>query len=287
MIRRLDTVQCDILEIDVFSSGAFTGNPVAVIAGGEELAEIGGEAMQRIAAWLNYSETTFLLPPREPGADYRVRIFSTSQEFPFAGHPTLGTAKAWLELSETESADQTIKQECGAGLVPVRLSGQTLSFATPPRVRTGELSEDEIASICAAFDLERGEVVHAVWADNGPGWTAVELGSVETLHALELPRETVKVGFAAFTGKTDTLYEVRAFSNGREDPVTGSLNGAVAQWMRETGRAPRTYSVAQGLQLGRAGRIEVCDDSDDIWIGGGVDVRVRGTIALGDVANGA
>ncbi|WJY67923.1 PhzF family phenazine biosynthesis protein [Corynebacterium auris] len=269
-------MSCNIFEIDVFSGGAFVGNPVAVIAGAEGADT---ETMRRVAAWLNYSETTFLLPPTRQGADYRVRIFSPRGEYDFAGHPTLGSARAWLETGAAPAREGTIVQECAAGLVPVRVRGETFSYATPPLRRGEPLSEEEIAEICAAFALRRADIVAAAWGDNGPGWKMVQLRSIDTLRALPFPRGAeMKVGFVALTGAARC--EVRALFGSGEDPATGSLNGAIAQWLRARGLVPARYVAEQGRQVGRRGRIELVDDTTDVWVGGRVEVRVRGRIDL-------
>ncbi|WP_115684731.1 PhzF family phenazine biosynthesis protein [Corynebacterium senegalense] len=270
-------VRCDILELDVFSTGLFTGNPLAVIAGADGADTV---AMQRVAAWLNYSETTFLLPPTGPGADYRVRIFTASEEFDFAGHPTLGTAAAWLELGGTPAREGVVVQECGAGLVPVRAGEAGFAFATPPLRRSGALSPGELDGVLRRFGLGRSDVVDAAWADNGPGWKVVQLGDVDKLRSLEFSRGGDKVGFVALTGGAEPWCEVRAFTTDREDPVTGSLNGALAQWLRARSLAPESYVADQGRHVGRAGRVEITDDGRDIWVGGKVTARVRGTIDL-------
>ncbi|WP_291314701.1 PhzF family phenazine biosynthesis protein [Corynebacterium sp. UBA2622] len=270
-------MNCDIIELDVFGTGAFTGNPVAVVGGAEGLT---AAQMRRIASWLNYSETTFLLSPTRPGADYRVRIFFPAGEFDFAGHPTLGTAAAWLELGGRPAGEAAIVQECAAGLVPVRVEGSNFSFAAPPLERSGPLSREELREVLGAFGLSADDVVDAAWGDNGPGWRLVQLRDVHTLRSLRQPTKPVKTGFAAFGGAGDWLYEVRAFSLDREDPVTGSLNGALAQWLRGRGAVPARYAVSQGRAVGRDGRVEIFDDGSDIWVGGRVEVRVRGTIRV-------
>ncbi|WP_311523978.1 PhzF family phenazine biosynthesis protein [uncultured Corynebacterium sp.] len=265
-------------ELDVFSTGAYTGNPLAVICGADHLTT---EQMQRIAAWTNFSETTFLLEPTNDEADYRVRIFTPTEEYAFAGHPTLGTARAWLELGNTPKASGGVVQECGVGNVQVRISESTLAFATPPLKNSAPLTACERAEICDVFGVGESSLVDAAWGDNGPGWRLALLDSVETLLALQRPASSdLKVAFAALTGGTDPAYVLRAFTPTFEDPVTGSANGAMAQWLRSRGDVPATYSVSQGTALGRDGRVTISDDGSDIWVGGAVTVRVRGQIVV-------
>ncbi|WP_175935145.1 PhzF family phenazine biosynthesis protein [Corynebacterium sp. Marseille-P4321] len=266
----------DFLEIDVFATGPFTGNPLAVVAGADELSTA---EMQAIAAWTNFSETTFLLAPRSPGADYRVRIFSPVEEYEFAGHPTLGTARAFLELGGSPARNCVLVQECGVGNVEVRIEGDTLSFATPPLIRSGPLSAEDRREILQAFKIEEQLLIDASFGDNGPGWKLGLLDSVETLRGLSHPKVPgLKVAFAALTGKGDPAYELRAFTPTFEDPVTGSANGAMAQWLRTRGDVPERYSVSQGTALGRDGRVDISDEGGQIWVGGRAEVRVRGTL---------
>lgn len=268
----------DFFEIDVFATGPFSGNPLAVVAGAEGLS---AEQMQRIAAWTNFSETTFLLPPQSPEADYRVRIFSPVEEYLFAGHPTLGTARAWLELGGTPASSGRVVQECGVGNVEVRIDGDSLAFATPPLKRSGELSAREVSEICEAFGIEQHELIDASVGDNGPGWKLALLSSVDKLRALTHPKVPgLKVAFAALAGGDDPAYELRAFTPTFEDPVTGSANGAMAQWLRSRGDVPAKYSVSQGRSVGREGRVVIVDDGRDIWVGGRAEVRVAGRMLV-------
>lgn len=273
----------DYLELDVFATGAFTGNPVGVVAGAVALSDA---EMARIAAWTNFSETTFLLEPREPGADYRVRIFTPTEEFPFAGHPTLGTAAAWLELGGTPARPGTVVQECGAGLVEVRTGTDELAFATPPLRRTRPLDDAELEQVTAAFGLARDEIAAHAWGDNGPGWRLIQLADPARLDSLVHPGPGgPKVGFIALTGASpaaegEPFYRVRAFTPNFEDPVTGSLNGATAQWLRARGLAPERFTAAQGAHVGRAGEVLLTDDGTGIWVGGRVRTRVRGTLRV-------
>ena len=266
----------DFFEIDVFATGAFTGNPLAVICGADGLS---GEQMQQIASWTNFSETTFLIEPTNPEADYRVRIFTPAEEYAFAGHPTLGTARAWLELGNRPRNQGRVIQECGVGNVEVRIEGDSLAFATPPLRRDDQLSLEEKDEVCETFGVEKQLLVSAAFGDNGPGWKLALLDGLEALRALEKPADCgLKVAFAALTGGKDPAYELRAFTPTFEDPVTGSANGAMAQWLRGRGDVPERYTVSQGTALGRDGRVEITDDGSDIWVGGRAQVRVRGTL---------
>jgi PhzF family phenazine biosynthesis protein len=261
--------------VDVFGTGAFTGNPLAVIADADGLS---GEEMQAIAAWLNFSETSFLLPPRDPAADYRVRIFTMAHELPFAGHPTLGSAHAWLEAGGRPKTEGTIVQECGVGLVAIRRGADRLAFAAPPLVRGGAPSEAEIDAVAAILRLDRAAIVDAAWVDNGPGWIAVMLDSAEAVLAVEPVRhhpDHVDIGIVGpHPAGGEAAFELRAiFSDAHggliEDPVTGSLNASVGQWLFASGRASGGYVAAQGTRLGRTGRVHVTQDgAGQVWVAG-------------------
>lgn len=268
----------DFFELDVFSTGAFTGNPLAVICGADHLTT---EQMQQIASWTNFSETTFLVEPTNSEADYRVRILTPVEEYAFAGHPTLGTARAWLELGNAPRNHGRVIQECGVGNVEVRIEDDSLAFATPPLKRDDQLSDEETDEMCEIFGIEKQLLVDAAFGDNGPGWKLALLDGLDALRALKKPADSgLKVAFAALTGGSDPAYELRAFTPTFEDPVTGSANGAMAQWLRSRGDVPATYSVSQGTALGRDGRVTISDDGSDIWVGGAVTVRVRGQIVV-------
>jgi PhzF family phenazine biosynthesis protein len=265
--------------VDVFGSTLFSGNPVAVITGAQA---IDPALYQRITQWFNLSETTFVFPPTHPDADYRVRIFTLEREMPFAGHPTLGTCHAWLNMGGVPKNPNHIIQECGAGLVPIRRrpgEGDVLSFRAPPLIRSGTVSEAELADVTRLLQIDRAQIVDAAWADNGPGWIAVMLTSAEAVLAVEPLRHfdrRIDVGLVGATaGGADHAFELRAlFSdhNGTivEDPVTGSLNASVAQWLRASGRVGGDYRAAQGARVGRAGRVEIAYSGDDVWVGGQV-----------------
>jgi PhzF family phenazine biosynthesis protein len=261
--------------VDVFGAGPFTGNPLAVVAEAEGLST---DEMQAITRWLNLSETTFLLPPSNPAADYRVRIFTLARELPFAGHPTLGSAHAWLEAGGREKQDGAIVQECGAGLVTVRRDAGRLAFAAPKLLRGGAPSEAEIAEVADVLRIGREEIVEAAWVDNGPGWIAVMLASAGAVLAVEPARQhhrEIDIGVVGpHPAGAETAFEIRAiFSNAQgallEDPVTGSLNASVGQWLFASGRATGAYVAAQGARLGRTGRVHVEQDADgQVWVGG-------------------
>jgi len=282
-------------QVDVFSPEPLAGNPLAVVHDAEGLA---AEEMQRFARWTNLSETAFLLPPTDPAADYRVRIFTLARELPFAGHPTLGSCHAWLEAGGTPRRPDLVIQECPAGLVPVRLGGggradSSLAFAAPPVVRSGPVDEGDLAEVAAVLGIGRGEIVDAQWVDNGPGWMAVLLADAEAVLALEpdFGRHpgggTPEIGVVGFhRAGSECAYEVRAvLADERggmiEDPVTGSLNASLAQWLLAAGRVRAPYVAAQGTRLGRKGRVRIEQDADGtVWVGGATVTRVRGEVEL-------
>lgn len=272
-------------QVDVFAASACRGNPVAVVLDATDLT---GESMQLLARWTNLSETTFVLPPSTREADYRVRIFTPGGELPFAGHPTLGTAHAWLEHGGRPHRAGSVVQECAVGLVDLRRGPAGLSFAAPPLERTGPLDEADLERITAGLGIRREAVVGHQWVDNGPGWAAIRLGTAAEVLALEpdfslIPED--KVGVVGFHPEgSERLYETRAFVPGvgvMEDPVTGSLNAGIAQWLLGEGLVPRAYRVSQGGRLGRDGLIEIeASDDDVIWVGGATTSLVRGEISL-------
>ena len=271
-------------QVDVFSPTPFKGNPLAVIADADELDE---RQMQTIATWTNLSETTFLLRPQDPSADYRVRIFTPQRELPFAGHPTLGSCHVWLALGGTPKDDEVI-QECGAGLVRIKRDGARLAFAAPPLRRTGEVDRELKAKIARSIGVTEEAIRAAQWVDNGPGWVAVLLGTRSEVLDLKydpavLPGQShgVVAPWDPARDGADAHFEVRAFmSRGGEDPVTGSLNAGLAQWLIGAGLAPSRYVAAQGTVLGRAGRVHIAKEGETIWVGGEVTTRVAGSITL-------
>jgi PhzF family phenazine biosynthesis protein len=270
-------------EVDVFAESPYTGNPVAVILDGRGLTD--GQ-MQQIASWTNLSETTFVLPPESPEADYRVRIFMPTRELPFAGHPTLGTCHAWLAAGGSPQNAEAIIQECGVGLVPIRRAGSGLAFAAPARIRSGPVEDQLLAKIAEQLRIDRSQIVAAEWADNGPPWIGVMLATAEEVLAVTPGIVDEDIGLIApASDGAGYAYEVRAFfpKDGVtiEDPVTGSLNASLAQWLVESGQATPPYRVRQGTVLGRTGLVDIlADDAGGIWVGGGTITCVSGTIDI-------
>jgi PhzF family phenazine biosynthesis protein len=272
-------------QVDVFTDQLTLGNPLAVVHDADELTT---QAMADFASWTNLSETTFLSAPTDARADYQVRIFTTRSELPFAGHPTLGSAHAWLAAGgELKNPDELV-QQCGAGLVRVRRDETRLSFAAPPLIRGGDVAAEDLAEIMKVLDIDHDLVVAAQWADNGPGWVALLLADAETVLALH-PRagdggrfDSIGV-IGPYPSGSEVDFEVRAFTpleGQREDPVTGSLNAALGQWLIGTGRAPSSYVAAQGTALGRRGRVYVSEVDDEVWTGGHTVTGVTGTVHL-------
>jgi PhzF family phenazine biosynthesis protein len=270
-------------QVDVFTSVACLGNPVAVVLDGAGLAT---EDMQRFANWTNLSETTFVLPPTSSAADYRVRIFTPALELPFAGHPTLGTCHAWLTSGQVGRDPDAVVQECGAGLVTVRRVAEGLAFAAPPLVRSGPVDEVLVRRMADVLRVERAEIVDAQWVDNGPGWVAALFDSAEAVLSLRPGDVDFDLGVVGpYPQGSPAAFEVRAFvpANGAtvEDPVTGSLNASLAEWLLRTGRATAPYTASQGTALGRAGRVHITlDDTGTIWTGGGTVSCVVGHVDL-------
>ena len=274
-------------QVDVFSTVPVRGNPVAVVLDAEGMTD---EQMASFARWTNLSETTFVLPPSDPAADYRLRIFTPSGELPFAGHPTLGSAHAWLEAGGVPSGDRIV-QECGVGLVSIRSEQGRLAFVAPPRIRSGPVDEATVRSVADALGLDPDEVIAAEWVSNGPDFLALLLPSGG--RVLEVRPDMAALGthdvglIGPYSGglpdEPEVLFEVRAFVPGSgipEDPVTGSLNAGLAVWLRQAGRAPAGYVTAQGTALDRAGRVHVSDDGTDIWVGGATTTVIAGTVVL-------
>lgn len=270
-------------QVNVFSPDPVLGNPVAVVHEADGLSD---EQMAAFARWTNLSETTFLLRPTDPAADYRLRIFTPAGELPFAGHPTLGSAHAWLEAGGPPRGDQLV-QECGIGLVRLRRSDR-LAFAAPPLIRGGEVTQADLDRIVRALRIEAADVVDSQWVDNGAGWVAVRLRDAAAVLALA-PDFT---GFDGLDIGAVGLYpaggevqaEVRGFAPDvgiPEDPVTGSLNAGLAQWLTGDGTLPSSYDAAQGTALGRAGRVHVDTDADGtIWVGGATVTTISGSVVV-------
>jgi PhzF family phenazine biosynthesis protein len=272
-------------QVDVFSSTAYLGNPVAVVLDGTDLT---AEHMQRLARWTNLSETTFVLPATAPEADYRLRLFTPGGELPFAGHPTLGSARAWLDSGGTPQDPGRIVQECAAGLVRVRRTGSMLSFAAPPLIRRGPLDDLYVSQVATAFGIGQDRILAHQWVDNGPGWAVVRLATAAEVLALEpnlaLIPDAMIGAIGPYPEGSGHAYELRTFAprvGVPEDPVCGSMNASVGQWLTATGTAPPAYRVSQGTRLGRAGTVEVSADSDGtVWVGGTATSCIRGNIIL-------
>jgi PhzF family phenazine biosynthesis protein len=268
-------------QVDVFGSGPCTGNPVAVVLGAEGMEE---EEMQLFTRWTNLSETTFVLPPTRPQADYRVRIFTPVLEMPFAGHPTLGTCHAWLEAGGEPANPVEIVQECEAGSIRIRREGGQLAFEAPPLVRSGPASEGDAAKVATALNLDPAEMLAVEWVDNGPGWIAVLLESAERVLALQPSALDFDLGVVGFHPPgAEAAIELRAFTpvNGLawEDPVTGSLAASVGEWLLGSGRLTAPYVATQGGAIDRAGRIEISqDDGGTVWVGGGAETVIAGEL---------
>ena len=281
-------------QVDVFTAEPYRGNALAVVLDGSGLSDA---QMQDFTNWTNLSEATFLLPPTQAGADYRVRIFCPGRELPFAGHPTLGSCHAWLQAGGKPQGEYVV-QECGVGLVKVRRDGERLAFAAPPLRKSGPLDEADVALIARGLGVARDEIVAHAWCDNGPNWRGVMLRSAEQVLALKPDGAVLaglEVGIVGPRGKVGVVgsraggdeiaFEVRAFFTGNnglaEDPVTGSLNAALAQWLIGAGMAPQQYIASQGTALGRAGRVHVeRDATGETWVGGASVTCVDGTVLI-------
>jgi PhzF family phenazine biosynthesis protein len=272
-------------QVDVFTDTPYLGNPLAVVLDGSGLST---EAMQRFTDWTNLSECTFVLPPTQADADYRVRIFCPGRELPFAGHPTLGTCHAWLQAGGQPRGEQVV-QECGVGLVRIKRDDARLAFAAPPLRRSGPLDESDVSLIARGLGIPREDIVTHAWCENGPPWRGVMLRTAAQVLALK-PNATVLAGLdigvvAPQPAGADTAFEVRAFFHTHdtlsEDPVTGSLNAAVAQWLIGAGLAPGHYVAAQGTAMARAGRVHIERDAGGtIWVGGASVTCISGQVVL-------
>ena len=270
-------------QVDVFSTEPLKGNPVAVV---HDADGIGEEEMRRFAHWTNLSETTFLLTPTDPAADYRLRIFTPSEELPFAGHPTIGSAHAWLEAGGVPRSDDELLQECGAGLLRIR-RGERLAFAAPPLLRDGPVADDERARILTALALEDDDLVDLSWGDNGPGWVVAMLRDAEAVLAVRPDWSAfgdLDIGVVgAYPPGSECAVEVRAFCPSIgvvEDPVTGSLNASIGQWLAGD-RLPTSYVASQGTVLSRAGRVHVEKEGDTVWVGGDAATTIKGAVGVG------
>jgi PhzF family phenazine biosynthesis protein len=278
-------------QVDVFSPVPLRGNPVAVVLDGEGLSS---EEMLDFTRWTNLVEATFLLPPSHPGADYAVRIFMATGELPFAGHPTLGSCHAWLRAGGQPRDAHRIVQECPAGLVTLRRIDGRLAFEAPPLRRSGAVTPEELDRVASVLRIEGREIVASEWVDNGPGWVGILLGSAAAVLAAEpaVPEGwtggEIDIGLAGpYPDGAECAFEVRAiFSDDRgrlvEDPVTGSLNASLAQWLVGSGRVAAPYVASQGTRLGRTGRVHVSQAEDgSIWVAGETFTLVEGFVELG------
>ena len=271
-------------QVDVFTDRPFLGNPVAVVLDGRGLDD---DQMAAFARWTNLSETTFVLPAADPAADYRLRIFTPGGELPFAGHPTLGSCHAWLTGGGVPRQDDVVVQECGAGLVRIRRTGKRLSFAAPPLLRTGPLDAETLERATASLGVRPEQVRGHQWLDNGPGWAGLLLDSAQSV--LDVRADAAAMGGTPFgvmgphPAGSEVDFEVRAFipdMGVTEDPVTGSLNAGLGQWLIGAGLAAPSYVARQGTALRRDGRVHVQHDGRDVWVGGDCESRVQGMVRI-------
>jgi PhzF family phenazine biosynthesis protein len=276
-------MQRSFRQVDVFTATPYAGNALAVVLDGEGLSD---KEMARFANWTNLSETTFVLPPSAPGADYHVRIFTPARELPFAGHPTLGTCHAWLEAGGTPAQSDQVVQQCAAGLVPIQRTPEGLAFAAPPVIRSGPVDEALVSRLAGMLRIERTAIRDAQWVDNGPGWVAVLLEDAQAVLALEPGAVDLDLGVVGpYPAGSPCAVEVRAFfpkdGSTAEDPVTGSLNASLAEWLLRSGRVRAPYVASQGAALGRAGRVHISTDADGtIWVAGGSVTCISGHVEL-------
>ncbi len=276
-------------QVDVFASGPLTGNPVAVV---HDASGLDDEQMAGFASWTNLSETTFLLPATDPAADYRVRIFTPGEELPFAGHPTLGSAHAWLEAGGVPATGGRIVQECGLGLIQLRQDGGDLAFRAPEFLRSGDVDEPTLEQAIGSLGVAPERVLRSNWIDNGPGWLGLQLASADDVLELRpdyVAMSGLEIGVIGAHDESRRAelgadYEVRAFCPGLsipEDPVTGSLNAGFASWLCRAGHLPGDYVTRQGTALGRDGRVRIeTDEAAGIWVGGTSRTLIEGTLTF-------
>lgn len=277
-------------QVDVFGVEPFSGNPLAVVLDAEGIST---EQMQDFTRWANLSESAFVLPATTSEADYRVRIFTLTGELPFAGHPTLGSCHAWLSAGGVPRNRDVIVQECPAGLVPVRRDDDYLAFAAPPLMRSGPVDDGFVEELAAILGIDLHQIVDARWVDNGPGWVGVLLPDAESVLQIEPDfgrysgRGSLDIGLVGpYPPGSECAVEIRAlFSDEqgamREDPVTGSLNASVAQWLLATRRVTAPYVAAQGTRLGRTGRVGINHDAEGtVWVGGSTVSHITGEIEI-------
>ena len=280
MPRKRRFIQCD-----VFSPVATQGNGLAVVLDGEGLSD---RQMHRFATWTNLAETTFLLPPEDDLADYKVRIMTPTIEMPFAGHPTLGSCAAWLHNGGQPKQAGVVRQECNIGIVDIDLSSRHLAFVAPPTTIT-PLPDDDLDKIIATLDIDKGQVINSALLNNGPQWMVIELQTAEEVLAVvpsnvNWNEETFIGLIGAHSKEHDCDYEVRMLALSDrviEDPITGSLNAAIAHWMLDQGRLTTATTVAQGTCIDRYGRVSVQPaDKGKIMIGGDTHIVIEGTVNL-------
>ncbi len=284
-----DVTRHSFSQVDVFGVAPLSGNPVAVVHDADGLSD---EEMARLARWTNLSETTFLLPPTEASADYRLRIFTPTSELPFAGHPTLGSAHAWLGAGGVPASPGRLVQQCGLGLVEILQQESSLAFRAPDLLRDGAVEEEALARAISALGVHPDRVVRSSWIDNGPGWLGLELESAADVLDLRPDfgaMRGLEVGVLGPHGEPEREsigadYEVRAFCPEfavPEDPVTGSLNAGFAVWLTRAGHLPADYVVRQGTVMGRNGRVRVSTDAAGrIWIGGACHTMIAGVLTV-------
>lgn len=271
-------------QLDVFTDRFMRGNALAVVHDADDLSD---DDMAAFARWTQLAETTFLLTPAVANADYRLRIFTPVGELPFAGHPTLGSARAWLAAGGQPANPGRLVQECAAGLITLRQQDERIAFAAPPLVRSGPVDAADLERLAAGIGLSTDDFVASQWVDNGPGWVAVLLRDAEQVRSI-VPDYAAMSGFnlgvvGPQAASAETAFEVRALiadGAGTEDPVTGSLNASLARWLIDSGRAPASYVAAQGSQLARRGRVYIDDRDDGLWVGGDSVIGVTGQVAL-------
>lgn len=274
------------IQCDVFTPTPTLGNALAVVVDGEGVSE---QAMHHFAAWTNLAETTFILPPEDPAADYRLRIFTPVREMLFAGHPTLGSCAAWLHAGGRPKQPGTVRQECAIGIVEIDIGGPGPPAFIAPPTEIRPMSPENYDAITAALDIAPGQVLNRAELDNGPVWQALQLDCAETVLALDSARvrwpmfKSIGV-IGAHPPGGDCAYEVRmlAPSSGMsEDPITGSLNSALAHWLQAQGRLSAPLIVAQGTSIGRHGRVAIMPrDGGKVGIGGETHILIEGSVLL-------
>ena len=274
------------IQCDVFTPTPTLGNVLAVVVDGENLAE---DTMRRFAAWTNLAETTFILPPQDPVADYRLRIFTPTREMLFAGHPTLGSCASWLHCGGKPREPGIVRQECGVGIVEIDTSDSRLLAFTAPPTAVRPMQQENFDAITATLEIPAEQILHSAELENGPLWQVMQLDSAEAVLALDSSRvrwpEFNSIGLiGACPPGSECDYEVRmlAPSSGMsEDPITGSLNSALAHWLQAQGRLEQPVTVAQGTSIGRHGRVAITPvDSATVRIGGQTHILIEGTVRL-------